>query len=62
MSKTADDLFIKREFTSAARDYGEAVTALNGQLNDSIDDTLGVFLMMVSWPSRKGMASEPNNS
>jgi len=43
LSESADNFFIKKEFTSATRNYTEATEALN-ELNDSIDDTLQRFL------------------
>ena len=39
LSNSADDFFIKKEFTSATKDYTESLAALN-QLNSSMDDTL----------------------
>ena len=43
LSESADNFFIKKGFTSATKDYTEALEALN-QLNDNIDDTLQRFL------------------
>ncbi len=43
LSASADDLFIKKEFSSATKDYTEAIAVLN-ELKDGIDDTLKRFL------------------
>lgn len=43
LSASADDFFIKKEFTSATKDYREAIAALN-ELKDNINDTLKRFL------------------
>ena len=43
LSASADDFFIKKEFSSAAKDYREALSALN-ELKNGIDGTLQRFL------------------
>ena len=43
LSASADDFFIKKEFTSAAKNYTEAIAALD-ELKVGIDDTLQRFL------------------
>jgi tetratricopeptide (TPR) repeat protein len=43
LAKTADEAFIKREFTAASRHYGEALVLLNELLN-GIDATVERFL------------------
>lgn len=43
LSASADDFFIKKEFSSATKDYTEALAILN-ELKDGIDDTLKRFL------------------
>jgi hypothetical protein len=43
LSASADDFFIKKEFSSATKDYMEAIAALH-ELKNGIDDTLKRFL------------------